>query len=115
MPFLRGVPSEDIFCDHAGFSTYESMYRAEDIFEAERMVIVTQTYHLYRALYDAEKRGIEVLGVASDEREYSDQQWYDAREVIARTKDFFVASLGLEPTFRGDTISLDQSADDIQP
>ena len=49
----QGVPSHDIFCDHAGFSTYESMYRAKHVFGAERIVVATQTYHLYRALYAA--------------------------------------------------------------
>lgn len=110
----KGVPSEDIFCDHAGFSTYESMYRAEDIFEVKRLVVVTQTYHLYRAIYDAETRGIEVVGVSSDLHEYQNQSWFDTREVMARAKDFFVTVIGLEPTFRGEIISLNQSADEVE-
>lgn len=61
-----GVPSEHIFMDHAGFSTYESLYRARDIFQADRIIIVTQKYHLYRAMYIAEKLGLEAYGVASD-------------------------------------------------
>ena len=59
-----GVPEKDIFCDHAGFSTYESMYRAGSIFNAERVIVVTQTYHQYRALYIGDKLGLEVMGVA---------------------------------------------------
>ena len=47
----QGVPSEDVFMDHAGFSTYESIYRAKELFKAESVVIVTQEYHLYRAIY----------------------------------------------------------------
>ena len=43
----RGVPSEDVFMDHAGFSTYESMYRARDVFQADKVIIVTQRYHLW--------------------------------------------------------------------
>ena len=62
----KGVPSGDIFMDHAGFSTYESLYRAKEIFEADKVVIVTQEYHLYRALHIANKLGIEAYGVASD-------------------------------------------------
>ena len=54
-----GVPSADVFMDHAGFSTYESIYRAKEIFEAKRIIIVTQEYHLYRALYLAEKLGLD--------------------------------------------------------
>ena len=53
----QGVPSEDIFCDHAGFSTYESMYRAKNVFGCSRVVVATQTYHLYRALYSAHALG----------------------------------------------------------
>ena len=62
----KGVPSEDVFCDHAGFSTYETMYRARHVFGAERVVVATQTYHLYRALYDAQGMGMEAIGVPSD-------------------------------------------------
>ena len=66
----KGVPSEDIFMDHAGFSTYESIYRARDIFEAKKVIVVTQKYHLYRALYIANQLGIEAYGVGSDPRQY---------------------------------------------
>ena len=55
----NGVPSEDVFMDHAGFSTYETVYRAQEIFEADKVIIVTQGYHLYRALYIAEQLGVE--------------------------------------------------------
>ena len=55
----HGVPSEDIFMDHAGFSSYESIYRAKEIFGVEKAIIVTQKYHLYRRLYIAQKFGIE--------------------------------------------------------
>ncbi len=49
----NGVREEDIFMDHAGFSTYDSIYRAKNIFEAENIITVSQKYHLYRALYIA--------------------------------------------------------------
>ena len=60
-----GVPSEDIFLDHAGFSTYESIYRAKALFGAEKILIVTQEYHLYRAVYIAQKLGLEAWGERS--------------------------------------------------
>lgn len=107
----KGVPSEDVFCDHAGFSTYETMYRAHHVFGAERVVIATQTYHLYRAIYDAQGVGMEAIGVPSDYSDYADQLWYDLREVFARTKDFFQVLLKTPPTYTGDPISLDQSGD----
>ncbi|WP_242981383.1 SanA/YdcF family protein [Ruminiclostridium sufflavum] len=107
----RGIPSENIFMDHAGFSTYESLYRARDIFGAGKIIIVTQKYHLYRALYIADKLGIEAYGVASDPRRYAGQMRMSFREILARVKDFFNAIVQPEPTFLGDTISIRGNGD----
>lgn len=101
-----GVPSEDIFMDHAGFSTYESIYRASEIFGAEKVVIVTQKYHLYRSIYIAEQLGIEAYGVPSDLQYYVRQNAYDLREVLARDKDFFQTILKTEPEYLGEFISI---------
>ena len=101
-----GVPSEDIFMDHAGFSTYETVYRAKEIFGAERILIVTQEYHLYRALYVAEALGLEAWGVAADYRSYSGQFSRDVREVLARVKDFGMSIFKPEPTYLGETIPI---------
>lgn len=100
----RGVPSENIFMDHAGFSTYESMYRARDIFKAEKILIVTQDYHLHRAIHDARALGIEAYGVASNPRSYAGQLYRDIREILARNKDFVYGIFKPEPTFLGDSI-----------
>lgn len=62
----RGVPKEDLFLDHAGFSTYDSVYRAKEIFQAQTVIVVTQSYHQYRALYGCGKMGIAAWGAASD-------------------------------------------------
>ncbi len=99
-----GIPSEDIFMDHAGFSTYESMYRAKDIFCAEKIIIVSQEYHLYRAIYTARTLGIEAYGVAADYRTYSGQLYRDVREILARDKDFFVAIFQPDYPYGGETI-----------
>lgn len=107
----QGVPSEDIFCDHAGFSTYESMYRAKYVFGCQRIVVATQTYHLYRALWSAKSLGMQATGVPSDYHEYQKQLQYDIREVPARTKDFFKALFRMPSTYVGDAISLDQDGD----
>jgi vancomycin permeability regulator SanA len=107
----RGVPSSSVFMDHAGFSTYESMYRARDIFQAKRVLIVTQGYHLYRALYDARALGLDAYGVAVNDRGYAAQRYYDAREVLARAKDFFYALFKPEPTYLGDAIPVSGSGD----
>ena len=100
----RGVRSRDIFMDHAGFSTYESMYRAKEVFKAEKILIVTQKYHLYRAIYDARALGIEAYGVASDPRTYSGQTYRDIREILARNKDFVYGIIKPEPTYLGEAI-----------
>lgn len=100
----KGVPSENIFMDHAGFSSYESIYRAKEIFEAKKIVIVTQEYHLYRALYIANQLGIEAYGVASDQRQYVGAGYREAREIMARNKDFVKCIFKPAPTFLGDTI-----------
>ena len=107
----KGVKSEDIFMDHAGFSTYDSVYRAKEIFKAQKIIIVTQKYHLHRALYVAEKLGIEAYGVASDPREYRGQLVRELREVLARDKDFFKCIIKPEPTYLGDTIPVSGNGD----
>lgn len=100
----EGVPSEDIFMDHAGFSTYESMYRARDIFQVKKIVIVTQQYHMYRALYLAQAMGMEAYGVTSDPRRYGGQKMRDLRELLARPKDMIYAIVKPKPTYLGDAI-----------
>ena len=107
----KGVKSEDIFMDHACFSTYDSVYRAKEIFKAQKIIIVTQKYHLHRALYVAEKLGIEAYGVASDPREYRGQVVRELREVLARDKDFFKCIIKPEPTYLGDTIPVSGNGD----
>ena len=100
----NGIKSEDIFMDHAGFSTYESIYRAKEIFKAKKVVIVTQKYHLYRALYIANKLGLEAYGVNSDPRRYSGASYRELREVLARNKDFFKCIIKPKPTYLGEVI-----------
>ena len=107
----QGVPSEDIFMDHAGFSTYESIYRAKEIFDADNIVIVTQEYHLYRALYIADKLDINAYGVNSDPRKYSGQTFRELREVLARNKDFINCIIKPEPTYLGETIPVSGDGD----
>ncbi len=101
-----GVPSEDIFMDHAGFSTYESIVRAKNIFSAEKIIVVTQEYHLPRALYLAKTFSIEAVGVSASLRHYSGQEYRDIREVAARIKDF-IYSLAKPEVTGGDKISLE--------
>lgn len=107
----KGVSSENIFMDHAGFSTYESIYRAKEIFEAKKVIIVTQKYHLYRALYIANQLGIEAYGVGADPRQYVGATYRELREILARDKDFVKCIFKPEPTYLGDTIPVSGNGD----
>ena len=86
-----GVNEGSIECDHSGFSTFESVYRAKRLYGAEKMLIVTQEYHLYRAMYIAEALGVEAYGFSADLREYRGQSARDLREIFARIKDFLLS------------------------
>ena len=85
----HGVPEEAILEDPKGYSTSESLKRAKDVFGYENVVVVTQRYHLYRALYIAQKTGLDAKGVNSDPYTYRGQVLRDMREFAARIKDFF--------------------------
>ena len=69
-----GVDENDIYLDHAGFSTYEAIYRAKYIFKVDSMIVVTQTYHLYRSLYGCRRMGIPAMGAAADQCTYAGQE-----------------------------------------
>ena len=101
-----GIASERVFMDHAGFSTYESMYRAKEIFQAKKIIIVSQGYHLYRAIYIAERLGMEAYGVAADYRSYAGQTSRDVRELLARVKDFGTCIFRPKPTYLGEAIPI---------
>ena len=78
-----GVPARDIVCDYAGFRTYDSLYRARDIFGVRSAVLVTQGYHLPRALFIGRKLGLDVIGVDAAKRDYVGQFGFDLREIGA--------------------------------
>lgn len=101
-----GVPEDAVFCDHAGFSTYESMVRANKVFGIENAVVVTQSYHLYRALFDAESFGIDAYGVSADVRRYLGQTNRNIREIIARNKDFLFCVFKPDPKYLGEKINI---------
>lgn len=103
------IEPDDIFMDHAGFSTYESMYRARDVFDVDSVIIVTQKYHLYRAVYDARSLGLDARGVACDPGEYHGQIWLDMREVLARSKDLIYCIFKPLPTYLGEVIPISGS------
>jgi len=107
----RGVPSEDIFMDHAGFSTYESMYRAKDIFQVSKMVVVTQDYHLNRAVYIGNSLGVDTYGISAKQVRYGGQRMRDFREILARNKDLINCLLCPTPTYLGEVIAVSGNGD----
>ncbi len=106
----EGLPREALFLDHAGFSTYDSVYRAREIFEVKRMIIVTQTYHEFRAIYIGKQLDIDCIGVASGKRLYAGTLYREVREILARNKDIFKSLLRMPPVFGGDKIPITDSA-----
>ena len=107
----NGVPSATVFMDHAGFSTYDSLYRARDIFGAKKIIIVTQRYHLFRALHIARALGLEAYGAACDYRPYATQTKNSLREALARCKDLVMCLFKPKPVYLGAPISLQLSGD----
>lgn len=101
-----GVAPEDLFLDHAGFDTYDSAYRARHVFGVTDAIIVTQRYHLPRALYLADRVGIRAQGVSSDLQPYVKQAWFSARESLARVKAVGDVLFGAEPEYLGDPVDI---------
>jgi SanA protein len=102
----RGVAPGDVFLDHAGFDTYSSMVRARDVFRARSVIVVTQRFHLPRALYIARALGLEADGAAADRRLYRGAIWYEAREVASRTRAFVDVTSRRAPRHLGPAIPL---------
>ena len=98
----NGIPSNDIFMDHAGLSTYDSIYRAKKIFKVHKMIIVTQKYHLYRAIYIAKSLDFSTVGAMADKERYYGQTKRDIREFAARIKDFFKCIIKPTPRYLGE-------------
>ena len=106
------IHKEDIFLDHAGFSTYDSIYRAKHIFGAKKIIIVTQKYHLYRALYLANQLDIEAIGVVADDIPQKNIQLKnEIREILSRDKSFVMGIIKPKSKYTGDYISLNQDGE----
>ena len=102
----RGVPSEDVFMDHAGFSTYDSVVRAKKVFLCESVMIVTQKYHLFRALYIASSIGLHAYGASAAPAVYAGNKYREAREFAARIKDIGSVVFNVSPAYLGDPVPI---------
>ncbi len=106
----QGLTSSDIFMDHAGFSTYESLARAKLVFGVKKVIIVTQRSHLYRALYIAKGLGLEAIGIPAEDIAYGGDFLREIRESLARVKDVFTVLIKPSPTM-GDFIPISGNGD----
>lgn len=111
----QGIPDEDIFCDHKGYSTFESMVRAKQVFGINRAIVVSQTFHLPRAVYIGQKMDMKTRGIASDQvgpKEINRGFFRDEnrelilREIMARNKDFFILKFKEKPNLTDEKIDI---------
>jgi SanA protein len=102
----ENIPSKDIFLDHAGFDTYDSIYRAKKIFKVNSLIIITQKFHLPRALYIAQGLNIDAVGMIADKHIYLGARKSELREIPARFKAYLNIILHAQPKFLGDTIPI---------
>ena len=103
----QGIPAHDIFTDHAGFDTWDSAQRAKRVFDVSSAVVVTQRFHMARALYDARRAGLEVTGYAADRRDYGRvMRKLRLREAAARVKTLADVVTGADPHFLGAEIPI---------
>lgn len=103
----KNVAEEDLFLDHAGFDTYDSLYRAKEVFGITELTVISQNFHLGRALYIASGLGIKAQGFSADLHQYVDQDKNNLREFFARIKAFFDINFHSLPKFLGPAIEID--------
>ena len=106
----RGVPDSIIFTDHAGFDTYNTMYRAVSVFGVSNAIVVTQEFHLKRAVFIARLLGIKISGYVADRREYSAIRYFKIRESFANIKAYLELLMDADPYFGGATIPINGNA-----
>lgn len=106
----KGVPGEDIFCDHQGTNTFKSMVRAKQVFGIERAIVVTQSFHLPRAIYIGQKVNMKTRGISSDQVGPKEIRKENARlmirEIMARNKDFILLKFKKVPKYEGETVNI---------
>ncbi len=102
----KGIPERDIFLDHAGFDTYNSLYRAKHIFNVKDVIIVTQEFHIKRATYIALSLGLSTQGMVADKHKYTIAKRMVVREMLANVKAYLELNLSKKPYFMGNKIPI---------
>lgn len=100
----KGIPSKDIFLDHAGFDTYSSMYRAREVFLVDKAIVITQSFHLPRSVFIAHSLGIDAYGIPANQHGYSFKN--NIREVFADVKAVFDIISHRKPKYLGEEIPI---------
>ena len=114
MNISKDIKEDNIFLDHSGFSTYDSIYRAKNIYKVEEVIIVTNYYHLPRTLYIADKMKMEAFGIYSDTKDYINIDRYRERELLAQVKDFIYTNiLKPKPKFLDEELPIDICNDKV--
>lgn len=106
----NGVPERDIFLDHAGFNTYDTMIRAKKVFEVEDAIIISQDFHLARAVYIANHAGIDAQAIAAADSPFLNKKYIENREILARIKSFAEVAINREPKYLGEIIPITGSS-----
>ena len=103
-----GIMEEDIFMDHAGFNTWDSMYRARDVFEVKDLIIVTQRFHISRAVCMARTLGLDAVGYGIEQDRFQGRslRYWRLREYFARIKAFYSIIVKPKPRYLGDKIPI---------
>lgn len=102
LAIVAGVPARDIVCDYAGFRTYDSLYRARDIFDVHQAILVTQGFHLPRAIFIAKSLGMSVIGIDASLHSYGGEETlYELREIVASECAWLDVSMHKRPRFLG--------------
>jgi len=104
--FSHGVDTTKIFIDYAGFDTYSTMYRAKHIFKIKKATLISQEYHLNRAIYIGQKLGIKSVGYSANKGEYLGYKYVTFREYLSIFKSFFDVLRNREPRFLGNPINI---------
>ena len=102
------IREEDIFMDHAGFNTWDSMYRARDVFEVRDLCIVTQKFHISRAVCMARSLGLDAVGISINQDRFSGKSLrsWQIREYFARVKAFLSIVFKPKPRYLGEKIPI---------
>ncbi|MFZ4400028.1 MAG: SanA/YdcF family protein [Bacteroidales bacterium] len=102
----QGIDSNDVFLDHAGFDTYSSIVRAKEVFGVNKTIIVSQEFHLPRAVFIARSKGLDAFGMKADKRIYSSIKHSRIREIFANIKAVLELIINKSPRFLGAKIPI---------